>query len=320
MSQFLRCLAVAALALGLCASAHAWPERAVKLVVPYSSGAMGDTVARLLAEELRPLLGQAVVVENRPGAGGNIGAAAVARAPADGYTFLVAATNNLVVNQHLYKKLDFDPLTAFDPVTFLVDVPSVLFVQPAIGKTVSEFTAQARAQKGKLNYGSPGSGTTPHLALHAIDQTLGWGMTHVPYQGAGPAVTALLANEIQAYVGGAGLALQHVQAGRLVAAAVSSDRRLVVLPETPTFAEAGLGALKASNWWAVVAPKGTPVAVVERMNAALHEVLRRSNVQERLDKLGVQARPTSPRAMAQQLADESAFWKKAVVAAGVSLE
>ena len=320
MSLLLRYLSVALLGLGWCASAKAWPERSVKLVVPYSSGAMGDTVARILAEELRPTLGQPVIVENRPGAGGNIGAAAVARAPADGYTFLVAATNNLVVNQHLYKKLDFDPLSAFDPVSFLVDVPSVLFVQPAIGKTLAEFNVQARAQKGKLNYGSPGSGTTPHLALHAIDHTLGWGMTHIPFSGAGPALTALLSNEIQAYVGGAGLALQHVQSGKLVAAAVSSEKRLTVLPETPTFAEAGLGAMKASNWWALVAPRGTPPAVVERMNSVLGEVLRRPNVLERFEKLGVQARPSNPRAMAQQLAEETFFWKKAVTAAGVSLE
>jgi tripartite-type tricarboxylate transporter receptor subunit TctC len=305
---------------GLCLSAKAWPERSVKQVVPYSSGAMGDTVARFLAEELRPMLGQPVIVENRPGAGGDIGAAAVARAPADSYTFLVAATNNLVVNQHLYKKLDFDSLSAFDLVTFLVDVPSVLFLQPAIGKTLAEFNVQARAEKGKFNYGSPGSGTTPHLALHAIDNTLGWGMTHIPYSGAGPALTALLSNEIQAYVGGAGLALQHVQSGKLVAAAVSSEKRLTVLPETPTFAEAGLGAMKASNWWALVAPRGTPPAVVERMNSVLSEVLRRPNVQERFEKLGVQARSSNPRAMAQQLAEESSFWEKAVTAAGVSLE
>ena len=320
MNLLLRCVLSTLMFLHLAAGAQTWPERPVKLVVPFATGAMGDTVARLLAEELRPLLGQPVLVENRPGAGGNIGAAAVARAPADGYTLLVAATNNLVVNQHLYKKLDFDPLAAFDPVTLLVDVPSVLFIRPGMGQTLADFTRQAQQQRGKLNYGSPGSGTTPHLSMHVIDQALGWGMAHVPYQGAGPAVTALLAGDIQAYMGGAGLGLQHVQAGKLIAAAVASDKRLGVLPDTPTFAEIGLGAHKASNWWAVVAPRGTPPAVVNRINTALLEAMKRPAVVERFDKLGVQARPTSPQAMAQVLVEEAAFWKKAVVATGVSLE
>jgi tripartite-type tricarboxylate transporter receptor subunit TctC len=302
------------------ATAQIWPERPVRLIVPYSAGAMGDSVARLLAEEMRSVLGQLLIVENRAGAGGNIGAATVARAAPDGQTWLVAATNNLVVNQYLYKKLDFDPLKAFEPATLLVSVPSVLFVHPSMGRTLNEASAVARVRKGKLNFGSPGSGTTPHLSMVAINQALDWQMMHVPYQGATAAVSALLAGDIHAYLGGAGLALSHVQAGKVHALAVASDRRLALLPDVPTFAESGLGALKASNWWALVAPRGTPTPVIERMVQAVQEVMKRPAVLERLDRLGVQVRTEGPRALSRQLEEEAQFWRRAVSDAGVSLD
>ena len=314
--RFCTCL----LLLCLASTAWAWPERPIRVIVPYGAGGMGDIVMRLLAEEMRAALGQTLVIENRPGAGGNIGAASVARAPADGYTFMVVPTNNLVVNQFLYKNLSFDPLKAFDPVTLLVQVPSVLFVHPQAGRNYADFAAQARASRGRMSYGSPGSGTTPHLSLQAINQSQGLGMVHVPFQGAVPAMTSLLAQDIQAYIGGAGLGLQHVQAGKLVAVAVSADRRLPVLPDTPTFQEVGLGEIKAANWWAMVAPQGTKEEVIERMNAALRDAMRRPGVQERFEKLGVLASPMTPRATAQFLADEAVFWKKAVSDSGVSLD
>lgn len=322
MKYFRICWLVAALAMGMGVSvqAHAWPERPLKFVVPYAAGSMGDNIARLLSEELRGPLGQPVVVENRAGAGGNIGGSVVARARNDGYTFLIAATNNLVINQFLYRKLDHDPLEAFEPVTFLVNVPSVLFVHPSMGKDFRSFNAQALASRGRLNFGSPGTGTTPHLSMQAIDQMQKWDMTHVAYQGAGPAVTALLAGEIHAYLGGAGLGLQHVQSGRLVAVAQSSGKRLSVLPDTPTFAEIGLGSVKASNWWAMVAPKGTPDDVVQRMNAALREAMARPSVADRFEKLGVQAYPVTPRVMADTLKEEAVFWQRKVAEAGVSLD
>jgi len=313
-------LATAFACVAVSASAQTWPERPVRLIVPYSSGAMGDSVARLLAEEMRGVLGQSVIVENRTGAGGNIGAAAVARAAPDGQTWLVAATNNLVVNQYLYKKLDFDPLKAFEPATLLVNVPSVLFVHPSMGRTLSEATAVARAQRGKLNFGSPGSGTTPHLSMAALNQALDWQMTHVPYQGATAAVSALLAGDIQSYLGGAGLAISQVHAGKLHALAVSSDRRLALLPDVPTFAESGLGTLKASNWWALVAPKGTPTPIIDRMVQAAQEVMKRPAVLDRLDRLGVQSRADGPRALSRQLDDEAQYWRRAVSDAGVSLD
>lgn len=318
--RIFKVIAAVATGMGVAMQAHAWPERPVRFVVPYAAGSMGDNVARLLSEELRTSLGQPIVVENRAGAGGNIGGSVVARARNDGYTFLIAATNNLVINQFLYKKLDHDPLEAFEPVTFLVNVPSVLFAHPSMGKDFQSLDARAQASKGRLNYGSPGTGTTPHLSMQAINQMQKWDMTHVAYQGAGPAVTALLAGEIHAYLGGAGLGLQHVQSGRLVAVAQSSDKRLSVLPDTPTFAEVGLGSVKASNWWAMVAPKGTPEDIVQKMNAALREIMSRPSVADRFEKMGVQAYTTTPRAMADTLREEAAFWQRRVTEAGVSLD
>ena len=223
-----------------------WPERPIRIVVPYAAGAMGDVLIRLLSEELRSRLGQPVVVENRPGAGGNIGATAVAQAAPDGYTLLVGATNNFVINQSLYRQMAFDPLKAFEPITIMADVPSVIFISGDVpAKSFSEFVAYAKENPGKLNYGSPGTGTTPHLSAELINRARGLGMTHVSYSGAPPAITALLANQVQFYLGGAGLGAQHVRAGKLRALAVASSSRLVSMPDTPTFDEAGSGAVNA---------------------------------------------------------------------------
>lgn len=289
-----------------------WPDRPVRLVVPYGPGAMGDIVSRLLAEELRADLGQPVIVENRPGAGGNIGTAAVAQADPDGYTALVGATNNFVINQFLYK-MGFDPLQALAPVTILVDVPSVIFISGQVpAKDFAEFVRYARANKGKLNYGSPGAGTTPHLSAAIISQTRGLGMTHIPYKGAAPGIAALLANEVQFYMGGAGLGLQHVKAGKVRAVAVSNARRLDTLPDTPTFEEAGLFDVKASNYWAVAVPKGTPDAVVEKLSAAFRGAIARPAVKDRFAKLGVTPIGSTPADTGQRWREEADYWGKAV--------
>jgi tripartite-type tricarboxylate transporter receptor subunit TctC len=290
-----------------------WPDKPVHVVVPYVAGAMGDVVSRLLAEELRPKLGQPVVVDNRPGAGGNIGTAAVAQAAPDGYTVVVGATNNFVINQYLYSGMGFDPLQALAPVTILVDVPSVIFIGAQLpAKTFAEFAQYARENKGKVNFGSPGAGTTPHLSAALINQTRGLGMTHIPYKGASQGVTALLANEIHFYMGGAGLGAQHVKAGKLRAIAVSADRRLVSLPDTPTFQEAGLGDIKASNYWAVAVPKGTPPELVDKLYQAFRASLGAPAAVERFGKLGVVPLGTTPAETARRWREEADYWAKAV--------
>jgi tripartite-type tricarboxylate transporter receptor subunit TctC len=298
-----------------------YPDKPVRVIVPYVAGAMGDVVSRLLAEEMRPRLGQTLIVDNRPGAGGNIGTAAVVHAPADGYTVLVAATNNFVINQHLYANLGFDPLEALAPVTILVDVPSVIFIPAALpAKTFAEFAQYARANKGRLNYGSPGAGSTPHLSAALISKTRDLGMTHIPYKGASQAVAALLANEVQFYLGGAGLGAQHVKAGKLLALAVSNERRLEVLPDTPTFKEAGLADIDASNYWAVAVPKGTPADVVQKLHQAFLSALTSAAAGERFAKLGVVPIGTTPAETARRWRAEAEQWGKALKEMAVRID
>ncbi|MGQ0546321.1 MAG: Bug family tripartite tricarboxylate transporter substrate binding protein [Betaproteobacteria bacterium] len=316
-----RPLLAALCALILPAAAFAqWPDRPVRLVVPYGPGAMGDVVSRLLADELRPDLGQPVIVENRPGAGGNIGTAAVAQADADGYTVLVGATNNFVINQFLYK-MGFDPLQALAAVTILVDVPSVIFISGQVpAKDFAGFVRYARANKGKLNYGSPGAGTTPHLSAALISKTRDLGMTHIPYKGSAPGIAALLANEVQFYMGGAGLGLQHVRAGKLHAVAVSNAKRLDTLPDTPTFDEIGLSDVKASNYWGVAVPKGTPTAIVEKLSVAFRAAISSPAAKERFAKLGVTPIGTTPAETARRWREEADYWGKAVKEMGVRVD
>lgn len=318
---------VAALALSLHsadASAQAvepWPSRPIRIVVPYVAGAMGDLIARRLTEGLRQELGQSVLVENRPGAAGNIGARAVEQAAADGHTLLLAPTNNFTINQFLYKDLGFDPLTRFDPVTILVDVPSVIFVPAAVpATTFGEFVSWARTNPGKVNYGSPGSGTNPHLSAEAINRKFSLGMAHVPYKGASQAITALMAGEIHFYLVGAGIGLPHVRSGKLRALSVSSATPLPVLPDTPSFAKAGITGIDASNWWGVAAPAGTPAAITDRLQRALCKVLSEPGNEQAFTQLGVLRVCNSPAEMRAQLAREAEGWRRTLPELKIQVE
>jgi len=295
-----------------------WPDRPVKIVVPYVAGAMGDLVARLIAEPLRVEFGQSFLVDNRPGAGGNIGARAVEQAPPDGYTLLIGATNNFVINQFIYKDLGFDPLRRFEPVTVLVDVPSVLFIPAALpAKSFQELVTWAHANPGRMNYGSPGSGTPPHLSAEAINQSYKLGMTHIPYKGASQVVTALLGSEVQFYLAGAGVAGPYVKDGRLRAIAVSHRTRIEALPDTPTFVEAGMPGINATTWWGLVAPKGTPTLIINRLHGALCKALADSIIRTRISQLGDVPVCNTPAEMTRQLADEAPHWQKMVQSLGI---
>lgn len=292
-------------------SPDSWPSKQVRIVVPYVAGAMGDVVARRLTEGLRNELGQAVLVENRPGAGGNIGTQHVEQSAADGYTILLAATNNFTINQFLYKDLGFDPIKRLDAITVLVDVPSVIFVPASIPvNSFREFINYAKANQGKINYGSPGSGTTPHISAESINKSFGLGMTHIPYKGASQAVAALLAGDIQFYLAGAGLGGPHVKSGKLRAIAVSSKSRLDAFPDIPTFNEAGLGAINASNWWGVAVPAGTPRAIGEKIRNALCTVMSETSSKEAMTQMGNVPVCNSTMDAKKQFAEEALSWQR----------
>ncbi len=291
-------------------STDSWPNKQIRIVVPYVAGAMGDVVARRLTEGLRNELGQAVLVENRPGAGGNIGTQYVEQSAADGYTILLAATNNFTINQFLYKDLGFDPIKRLDAITVLVDVPSVIFVPATIPvNSFREFVNYAKANQGKINYGSPGSGTTPHISAESINKSFGLGMTHIPYKGASQAVAALLAGDIQFYLAGAGLGAPHVKSGKLRAIAVSSKSRLDVLPDIPTFNEAGLGAINAANWWGVAVPSGTPRAIGEKIRHAFCKVMSEPSSKAAMTQMGNVPLCNSTMDAQKQFAEEALGWQ-----------
>jgi tripartite-type tricarboxylate transporter receptor subunit TctC len=297
------------LAMATCAGAAGWPERPIRLVVPYPAGGYGDIVARILADGLRPKLGP-IIVENRTGAGGNIGMELVARSQADGYTFVFAPANNFVSNQYIYPSLPFDPLADLAPVSIVIDVPSVLFVNPrSKARTLGEFAGFVRSHPGTMNYGSPGAGTLLHLTSEAINRALDLRMTHIAYRGAPEAIRALLAGDIQMMVVAAGVGLPQVHSGRLRAIAVSGTHRVALLPDTPTFAEAGLTTIKGGNWWGIAAPRGTPPDVISRFYRAAADVLSTAKAQKQLQDLGAVPVLSSPDAAARRIDEEAQYWK-----------
>lgn len=308
-----------ALAAGL--THAAWPEGPIRVVVPYPAGAAGDLVLRQMAPALQARLGQPLVVDNKAGAGGNIGTMDVVRAKPDGQTLLMGATNNFVINQHLYRSLGFDPLKALVPITQVVEAPSVLFVSSAVpARSYSEFAAYAKAHPGQLNYGSPGAGTTPHLSAHALSERIGARMVHVPYKGAQPGVTGLLGNEVQMFLTGYGVAGAHLPGGRIRALAVAAPQRLKALPDVPTAAEAGMPEVVLSNWWGLAAPQGTDPAIVERLASEVKAVLQQPAMQQFMASQGFVPVGNTPADFARQLVRESAQWQDIVRRTGVTLD
>ncbi len=298
----------------------AYPDRAITVIVPYAAGGAGDVVLRAVSEPMEAKLGQKLIVMARPGAGGNIGAQAVATAAADGYTLLLGATNNFVTNQFLFPSMTFDPLTAFVPVAKVANVPSVIYTHPSTpAKTLGEFIAYAKANPGKLNFGSPSFGTTPHLAVERLKLMTGIKMVHVPFQGAPPAVQGLLRNDIQLYLGGVAVGVGHIEAGTVKPLAVSSDKRLPALPNVPTIAESGVGEFGASNWWLLAAPKGTPAGIVDRLAKAVDAALGDKGVQERFAKFGFVGGTTDAAKISAELKAEAKAWGDVIAKAGIKL-
>ena len=292
--------------------------RPLRLVVPFTPGGSTDILARALAGPLAASMGQHVVVENRPGAGGSIGAGEVARAEPDGNTVLMGHIGTLAVNPAVYEKLPYDPVKSFAPVAFVARVPNVLVVHAAKGAAdFRSFIAQVKAAPGRLSFSSGGNGSAAHITFESLKLEAGLFLLHLPYRGTAPSVTDLIAGQVDATFTGSPAVLPHIRAGRLRALAVSSMRRLPVLPDVPTIAESGYPGFEADQWYGIVAPVGTPPARVERLNALVNRVLGLPEIGQQLAMEGAEPVLSSPEAFGQLIAREIPRWARVVKAGHV---
>ena len=298
-------------------SPPAFPTAAVRAVVPYPPGGGTDIIARQIAARLFDRWGHALVIDNRAGGGTVIGTDVVARAPADGYTLLIT-TGTHAVNASLIAKLPFDPVRSFEPVTLLGTAANVLLVHPSIpAKHVREFVALAKSRPGAINYSSSGNGGTGHLAMEMFKQAAGVSIVHIPYKGAGPAVTALVAGEVETSITNLIAALPQIKANRMRALAVTSGKRSGALPETPTIAESGYPKFDASGWFAVFAPAKTPRPIVNKLADDFRAVLKLAEVQQGLAAQGAVAAGSSPDELGAWLRAEVERWRQVLIAANI---
>lgn len=287
--RHLRAFAAMALCAGLAAQAPAqsWPTKPVRIVVPAAPGGSADPLARLIADELGKAVHQAVIVENRPGANGNLGGTLVAKAPADGYTLLMGWTGTIVSAVTLYDAKPYHPLKDFDPVVMVSSLPNVIVVDPSLPiKSLKELAAYAQQRPGQLNFGSTGSGSSYHLAGELYKKTFGVFMVHVPYTSPGAVFTDLLGGRLQLAFPGVAAAAPFVKDDKLKALAVMSDRRSVAMPNVPTTKELGFPSLVSDTWFGLLAPKGTPPEITQRINAALNTALTTPEFKERIEQMG----------------------------------
>ena len=301
-------------------SALAQPEPPMRLIVPFTPGTGIDLIARQIGPHLSERLGRPVVVENRAGASGNIGTEAVVRAPADGSTLLVTV-NTLVMNRALYPKLAFDPVRDLDPITLTSWGTLLLVAGKNAGiSSVPELLAKARARPGALNYGSPGAGTPHHLAMELLKNRTGSFITHIPYRGTAPALTDLLGGQIDVMFLPIHVALQHVQNGNLKALGISSEKPSALLPGVPPLRELKLGDLDVEMWYGVLAPKGTPAPIVDRLNRELKEILSRPDVKAAFETQGMQPTHSTTDAFRRLIAEDSRRWSDLIKAQGITAE
>jgi tripartite-type tricarboxylate transporter receptor subunit TctC len=321
MNATRRALIAASLLAPAAARAQAWaPTRPIRFVVPFPAGGATDVVARVLGERMQESLGQPVVVENRTGAGGNIGVENVVRSPADGHSILMGTTGTLTVNPHLYATLGFDPLRDLAPVSMAFTTDHVLIVNPQVqAQTAQEFLALVRAQPGRLSYGSAGAGSSTHTVPELFKLAARVDITHVPYRGSAPALNDVVAGNVQVMLDQIPSAIGQIQAGRVRALAVTGARRSPLLPNVPTMAEIGLADAQATSWGAVMAPTGTPAPAIARLNAAIRDALGQQAVKDRLAAAGAEGVASTAEELAAYLRAESAKWARVVREARITV-
>lgn len=325
MRSFLRLVVVSLALAGIAAADHAlaqaYPNKPLHLIVPFAAGGTGDVLGRLLASKMSEGLGQPVVVEFKPGAGTTLGTDFVAKSPPDGYTILLSASTTMSINASLYSKLPYDTLKDLAPVSLLAAIPNMLVANLALpANTVPELIALAKASPGKLNYASPGSGTTPHLAGELFKTAAGINMVHVPYKGAGPAIIDVLGGHVPMLFDNIPSVQPQVNSGKMKALAVTSAKRSPAMPNVPTFAEAGLAGFEANSWWAILAPAGTPKEIIVRLNAEVVKALNDAGIRERFVGLGADPATGTPEECSAHIKGEVAKWAAIVKASGARVD
>lgn len=316
--------ALLALAAAFCAApafANSYPAKPITLIVPFVAGGTTDIVGRILADGLGKELGQPVVVDNRGGAGGNIGASVVAQAAPDGYTLLLGYNGTNAINPSLYKKIPWDPVTSFAPISLVARVNNVVVVNPALPvKTLQELSSYAKAHPGQVSYGSAGAGSIFHLAGEMYAQLADLKITHVPYKGAAPALVDLMAGQTQFMISTIPAALPHIRSGKLRAIAVTGGQRSPLFPELPTALESGYPPMIVDSWFAVFAPGAVPEGLRTRLNQAIHKVLTNPEYAKRMEEQGAQPMPSSAAQLARLLNEDISSWRTIIRNAKVSLD
>ncbi|MET0680454.1 MAG: tripartite tricarboxylate transporter substrate binding protein [Burkholderiales bacterium] len=303
------------------ALAQAYPAKPVRLVVPFPPGGSTDIVARIVAQKLGERLGQQVVVENRGGAGGTIGTETVAKAAADGHTLVLATTSTHVVAPSVYAKIGYDPVKDFAPISLLAVTPYLLVVNPEVKvSSLKEFVGYVKARPGKLNYASAGTGSTTHLAMEMLKSAAGLYIVHIPYNGNGPAGTAVIAGQVEVLFGSLPAVLPHAKSGRVRPLAVGTPKRSPSLPEVPTVAESGFAGFDASLWLAIMAPAGTPPAVIDRLHKEVLAAIAAPDASDALNKAGAEPITSTPAELAGMVKDGVEKYAKVVKQAGVKPE
>jgi tripartite-type tricarboxylate transporter receptor subunit TctC len=297
-----------------------WPDKPTRIIVPFPAGGSTDVVARIIAQRLSERFGQPFVVENRPGAGGNIGTDSVAKAAPDGYTLAMSTSGPLANNKFLYKSMGYDPEKDLSPVILVGEIPLVIAAHPGVpAANLREFAELARKQPGKLNAGSPGNGTIGHLALELFKTVTRTDMVHVPFKGDAPAMTDLLAGNLQIVASPVTSYIKNIQAGKIKALGMTSRTRFATLPDTPTALELGID-VEAYVWFGLVGPAGLPRAVVEALNREVNAILAAPDMRARLTEFGAQAGGGAPERLSSLIASDAAKWKRVIETAGVKMD